>query len=723
MNLPFKIICYINGILFYPAGVTYNAADGEHAMFTLTMPAVPHWSILPERSHAAVFYTDPVSNSWRMLCEGDYIGNSRQRAAVGTRYRSLAFRSTHAMWETTSFAGMCGLASGDIGQQSAANQIQTSQASGIEVRTTPNSLLDLARTNLWGLMSNYVSTGTVMSAFLPNFVNGAMQQVPVDAFYSVARRVADKMFSLYDQDIGGVVTTELVTQLIRQNWSPQALGANTTLETIIRSIENLTMYRHVTIPSPPLYINQEATTPEGFTIGELLFLPHLYSAVPPACNVIFKDQITNIAGGRNFLAEPTRVIVQLSSKINSGNQNLPLFIMSNDVERSVSIGSINNASKVNQTNDGAAPGTLVIHDFLTQEEYHRGVIPQVISLPIQNLTTRLKDENSPTSQATSDPKETNRIIDYASHTARHYYEVARGANRTMSVSTTFLPYAVPGFPCIIEDDDGSFWGMIRSVTHTLTPTQQPSTQLEISHVREAYIVDGTFRNAYNPVWLNRAFLPTNINDTYAKLFGTNAPDAQRAGPGLGAHAAMVPSSIITSVGLSQTAIPLNAKDQVNMDELAAYVIPIQRYTKDGRLVALDTSGTVAEKIRRTGDAQLNCLKFQYRAGITLTQFAKFHKLTGIGANADGTTGGITSPNNTDYVFSQQPPPVDLADGKPHLLFGTPVRMIFEGQEAQRKGSLYGVYTLQKDGINDITYIRQQAALTIKAAIDKIITKD
>jgi len=723
MNLPFKIICYINGILFYPAGVSYNSVDGEHAMFTLTMPAVPHWSILPERSHCAVFFTDPVSNSWRMLCEGDYIGHSRQRSATGGRYRALSFRSTHGLWETTSFAGMAGLASGDV-----ANQQQKQQVSGVETRTTPNSLLDLSRTNLWAMMSAYVSTGTVISEFLPAFITGAMQQVPVDAFYNVARRITDKVFSLFDEDIGGIVSAELVTQLVRQNWSPQALGANTTLETIIRSIENLTMYKHVTIPSPPLYLTEVTESnpnQTGFTIGELLFLPHLYSAVPPVCNVIFKDQITNISGGRNFLAEPTRVVVQLSSKINNGDPNLPLFIMSNDVERSVSIGSLN-ASKVNQTNEEAAPGTLVIHDFLTQEEYHRGVIAQVISLPIQNLTTRLQEQNTPQKQATSDPKETNRIIDYASHTARHYYEVARGAQRTMSVSTTFLPYVVPGFPCLIEDDDGSFWGVVKSVTHTLMPTQQPSTQLELTHVREAYIIDGTFRNAYNPVWLNRAFLPANINDTYTKLFGVNAPDAAKAGSGLGSHAAMVPASIITSTGLTQTAIPLNAKDQVNLDELAAYVIPIQRYTKDGRLIAIDTSSTVAEKIRRTNDVQLGCLKFQYRAGITLTQFAKFHNLPGIDANADGTVGGITSPNNTDYVFSHQPPPPDLAFGKPHLLFGTPFRMIFGGQKAlQTAGNPYGVYTLQNsgNGNGDITYIRQQAALTIKAAIDKLITKD
>jgi hypothetical protein len=715
MNVPFKLLSYINGILFYPAGVSYSSTEGEHATFTLTMPAVPHWAILPVRSHCAVFYTDPVSNSWRLLCEGEYIGDVRQRSASGTRYRALAFRSMHALWETTTYAGMCGLAGGDISQSSRVI------ASGGVAETVANSSLDLYRQNLDAIMRQYVSAGVVISSFIPNFLAGAMQQTPVDAFYNEARQLNHKQFALPDQEIGKVINVELINRLMRESWNSQSLGPNTSLETIVRSIENLSMYKHVTIPAPPIYRTvDQATRIDQYVIGELLFLPHLYCSVPPACNVIFKDQITNLSGQRNYMSEPTRVVVQLSDKLTA--QNLPLFVMSNDAERAVSIGTLRNVKGAaeNQTNEGAAPGTLTIHDFLTREEYDRGVTPQFISLPIQSLVTR-EDEKV---KAASDPvKETNKIIDYTSHSARHYYEVARGAQRRVTVNATFLPYLVPGFPCLVEDDDGSFWGMIASISHSLVPSMQPSTTVEVTHVRDAYIVDGTLRNTYNPLWLNKAFLPNAINKTYDDLFGANAPDAVKAGDSLTPHAAMVPASIITSVGTTQTSISLNAADQVNLDELAAYVIPIQRYTHDGRFVALDTSNTVASKIRRTDDVQLNCLKFQYRPGTTLTQFAKFHKLAGVRDGADSTVSGLTSANDVDYIFSSSPPPTDLAMGTPHLLFGSPVKMKFTGKESLLAGSPYGVYTLESDGNSQVTYIRQQAALTIRDAINQVITKD
>lgn len=715
MNIPFKILAYINGILFYPAGVNYATTEGEHASFTLTMPAVPHWSILPVRSHCAVFYTDPVSNSWRLLCEGEYVGDVRQRSASGTRYRALAFRSMHALWETTTYAGMCGLSGGDMSQSSRI------VASGGVAETVSNSSLDLYKTNLDAIMRQYVSAGVVITSFIPNFLSGAMQQTPVDAFYNEARQLNQKQFALPDQEIGTVIDVVLIKNLMTESWNSQALGPNTALESIVRSIENLSMYQHVTIPAPPIYQTvDEATQIDQYVIGELLFLPHLYSSVPPACNVIFKDQITNLSGNRNFMAEPTRVVVQLSDKLTA--QNLPLFVMSNDAERAVSIGSLHTSptEALNQTNKGAAPGTLTIHDFLTREEYDRGVTPQFISLPIQNLTTRSKDAATPPADQV---KETNKVINYTSHSARHFYEVARGVQRRVTVNAVFMPYLVPGFPCLVEDDDGSFWGMISSISHSLAPSMQPSTTVEVTHVRDAYIVDGTLRNTYNPLWLNKAFLPNAINKTYADLFGPNAPDAVKAGDSLTPHAAMVPASIITSVGTTQTSISLNAADQVNLDELAAYVIPIQRYTQDGRFITVDVENTVATKIRRTDDVQLNCLKFQYRPGTTLTQFAKFHKLAGVKDGADSTVSGLTSSNDVDYVFSSSPPPPDLALGIPHLLFGSPVKMKFTGKESLLAGSPYGVYTLESDGNSQVTYIRQQAALTIKDAINQVITKD
>ena len=77
--------------------------------------------------------------------------------------------------------------------------------------------------------------------------------------------------------------------------------------------------------------------------------------------------------------------------------------------------------------------------------------------------------------------------------------------------------------------------------------------------------------------------------------------------------------------------PLNAPDQVNLDLLAQYVIPTPHYTASGQVSTETPPISVAEKIRRTADVQLNCLMYQYRAGLTLTQFADVPRSAGIAA--------------------------------------------------------------------------------------------
>ena len=98
-------------------------------------------------------------------------------------------------------------------------------------------------------------------------------------------------------------------------------------------------------------------------------------------------------------------------------------------------------------------------------------------------------------------------------------------------------------------------------------------------------------------------------------------------------------------------------------------------------------------------------------------------------DADSTAGGASAPNNPDYAFSAVPPPKDLSANslgqmQPNELYGTPYFMHFVGaQGVNLNGNKYGVYVLQPGGPNSqlVTAFRQQAALTIKAAIDRGLT--
>ena len=713
MATPYKLVAYINGIKFDPMSVSYSANDGGHASFSVQVPAVPEWDILPERSHCAVFYADPVSNSYRLLTEGEYLGYTKGREATGPRFRSLQFRSTNAVWESVKYASFVGLQPG----KDVTEEAQVAAGSGYTVQaasgdgTQSATAFDLARTEIIKFIDDFSNNDTFFAAFIPNFVFGVMQQTPVDAFYYGARKLRNKVFSLQDNEIANVVQGNTFIAMVRDSWAPQNLSAGTSLESIIQAFENICMYKHVSIPSPPLLRLSGSDTGSDNVIAETLFLPHLYSVVPPACNVVFKDQISSIQVGRNFLSEPTRVVTQLTAPVEFGG-GLPLFYMSNDVERSanvaVQLSGNANSNPLNKTNFGTKnAGTLVTHDFLTQEEYHRGVVPKFVNFPLQNL-----QKVSDVSTDDAKNKAVNRFDLYIQSACRHFYEVERGAARSATVLCTFLPYIVPGFPCLIEDDTGSFFGMVAEVNHTMPASGMPQTSLRLTHIREAYVVNGKLRNAMTPVWLNAKFLPENINETYAKLFGVNA--AQNgfvtADNGAVKHAAMVPTIRSEKFGTDNK---LNAAQQVNMDELATGVIPTPVYSTDGQFLTL-SANTVADRIRASADPALAALQFQFRSGTSLSQFIQFHNLQ--------TRRRDSTEDVLDYVFSSSPLPDDLSPDTVDPLFATPRRLIFEGrQAAEDPNNGYGVYRVDTSFGAALTEIRQRSARTIAAAIARRVT--
>lgn len=681
MTLPLSVVAYINGVRFMPSSVGYFNQAGMHPTFTVDIPAVPELDVLPERSHCVLFFADPVGNHWRMLCEGEYVGYTKTKSAVGARRRCLTFRSLHAMWETTQYQSFCGIL--------AKGGVSALMAGQVLPGENPDTSLDLARANIQAFMEAFSASSTRISTFLPAFAEAAMQQSPVDAFYYPSRKAQQKLFAFADTKIGEVLTPKLFEQMIRNEWPGGGPNTAMTLEQIVCHFENLAMYQHIGLPAPPLY--KEGVLPET------IWLPHLYSVVPPACNVIFKDQITDIQSSRNFLAEPTRVITELMLPGGGGNSAVPAVVMTNGIERTFNFIETLQDERV-------PPNRLVTHGVISKEEYLRGINPVHVDFPFANLSAAAAAAENGLTEA--------QISQYLQQASRHYYFVTRGASRQTVVNCVYLPYLVPGLPCLIEDDSGSFWGVIQSVSHSLPSTGQPSTSIIVTHLRETYIVDGTIRNTPNPMWLNTKFLPSEINSTYAKLFGTN--ETEIASPISGtrsAFAAMVPADVITSVGVITKEDKVDAQQQVNLDELASYVVHVPRYTKDGRLISADSlTVPMAEHLRNAADPTKAMLRYQYRPGVTISQYAAFHNLAEVDESADG-------------VFEDTLPPQYLAEvtGEGHPLFGAPHKLVFTGNKTNQNNP-YGIYQTEKVNGQEIDNYRQRVADLIGKAIARRITE-
>lgn len=699
MALHNKVVMYVNGVRIWPESVTVLAQTGGYVRFTVSVPAVKEWTILPKRSHAVVFYMDPLTSTWRLMCEGEYVGRSKTKTGEGQRALSLMFEGLHAAWDRITFTNMSSLLSPAAQSQDRQDSVALSQLSARangRILNVPSqdSRASSPLTDFNSLVDRTTGPATRISGFLPNFIKQAVQQTPVDSYYMAARKWVQKMFALIDEEIGFILDRTRANDFIKNGFNTMGLGPNATLHQIVTAYENMAMYHHVPILNPPIYkTSDDARDTTGIQIiPEMMFLPFLYHTVPPACNVIFADQVSSFNETRNFITEPTRVIARL--EVNQGpSTGIPVFYMVN------SSGSENVVRAA--TNPAMPPALSVTHDMFSREELDMGVISRFVGVGIEKLTGDPNNEDTAPS-----------LEAYMVNAARHHYEVERKKTISQQVTCTFLPYIVPGFATLVEDKTGPFFGIVAQVQHTFQSNGTASTSITVTNVRDAFVRQGKNRTPFAPNWLNKRFRAQQISDTYSKLFGNNFS---------GNFAAMVPPGQLTT---QEGEAPDDdfkdffVLDRPNLDELARLVIPVPTYSQDLSQIVDVPDQSIATKIRSTfGNRDRRFLEYQFRAGTSLSQYVDFHEL---------------SPRDVDDRSQNPPEDLDTSLGTAggHKLFGSPMALSFTGKLSNDDSltrafvtSEFGLYTVP-DGVSPkISRERQDAARLIQRAINRLATED
>ena len=729
-----KVIVYINGVLIDPISVSVTSTRNALSNFTIDVPGIPEWDILPARSPVAVFYADDVSNKWRLLVEGEYIAYNKVKTASGQRSVSLRCRSLHGCFEHATNLSVGSLAC-QPNTTDTARQLELI-ANGRVIAPTGTNTLDVPTTA--GLLALAAKGSATVSVFFPELVRYVLSQMPVEAYYLYERRLAEKMFSLFDVEIQQTIDVRRLN-ILAENIRQQGYDDGATLMALLNRYESMFMYQHIPVLAPPIYgkskdidsaaqriRNTGAPGVSDARIPELLFTPYLYDVIPPACNVIFQDQIQVLNRGEDFSATPTRVITTLTTAV---GQNSPKVHMANNVT-----GSFDAATDLVAAYPGNNPGRGASHCVLSGDEMNRGVIAHPISIPLETV---LGNNAAPETSWEN----------FFSQATRHYFSVVTGEYKTAQLTCVYLPMLVPGVTCLVEDLTGPFHGYIESVTHILSNDSAPQTVVDISHVRPAIIRDGVNMTPPLPIWLNAAFRPAGIggtaistatntidtNGTWAQLFGVNAVDLVGGGK---PHAAMVPESTITVGILDSVKMPGGVRSDsdpnayteqhVDMDKLASKVVPVYTFDKDAQFKGI-SENTIADTLRKSADPNLAMRAYNWRPGVSLSQYVNFHALavTGLGEAIDAVnseTGG--QPPETLFNVS------DLnKDGTP--FFSAPIRAVFQGTYGIDKKTLevttngadhYGAYKL--DTVNGKRYnpTRQLSMLTIKDAINRRITK-
>ena len=689
----YSVVVYINGTRFFPRGVSVSANVGELLSFTVDVTPVAEWAILPPRSHVVVFFVDPVTESWRMLCEGEFVGFTRSKNQQGQRSRTLMCRGLHGYVEQAKYLNVAGLLNNTASVTGSLVDIKArADANGSAVSTSPASDAYDAPVGLTNILLATTGLSASPNQMVAAVLKGMTEQTNVEAVYAVARKVYQKWYSITDTSITRWVDSMRFVDLAQNGFNFGGLNAETTIGEVMRTYLSLLSYRPVPLLAPPYYAPSDVPSADTSTTvisPELMFLPTLYNTIPPACNVIYNDQITHLDGTVDYRASCTRVVGQVSSLLLQSSANLPLFYMANNNQ---GVDTVAESSTLTDAH-------MVTHGALSTHERDMGIITSYVPLTVEKTLPVLSNAAAKTGVVTDSGEILNKYFKMAVRTA---YDATQGESKVVSVGTIFLPYLAAGFTCLIEDGDTPILGYIESITHVLPQGAAPTTNLVVSQVHECFVRDGQTRTAPMAVSINAAFAPSRVADTYTKLFGTNNDQVG------GAIATMVPPAAFIKESVEDPNDETSASYQVNMDKLASQVVAVPRYANDGT-VTLAYSTPHADRLRTasTGNLTQTLYNAQYRAGMSLSDYMIAHDVIPNGVDPD-TIDDASTPGHLPPAQLTTPDP---ARGNP--LFAAPNAIVAHGP-----GGTHGFFNVK---VNDWSIERERAVKVIAQAIDAGLT--
>jgi len=222
------------------------------------------------------------------------------------------------------------------------------------------------------------------------------------------------------------------------------------------------------------------------------FRPDIWFVPPPACNIIFPEEVATLSFGRDLLRETTRLQLSTFNAVMGDDVilNQVYFAPQIDQVQSLTSGGLGTAK------------TALIYPH----ERYSGIIPKMEKISDLSFYSRLSEDQKITGEA-KDLKEDevaskaeNQLETWAARTAVFTYLSRRYDARTLDLQMKFTPRLAVGFPALVIDrtnpeqlDDSEpqttnpfspnhFLGMVRSLSHSISQSGA-TTSIHLSHVR------------------------------------------------------------------------------------------------------------------------------------------------------------------------------------------------------------------------------------------------
>lgn len=501
-------LVYLNGIEVPCPSVSVSYGVGQIPEATLSFP--PHRYLnrigAEDRLEVVIFYLDTLINpgkpEFRLLFEGEIVGWSYNSSSSG---RQMTFNAVADISIFTQLNFHFLSSTNDIVGHFAANDSSgVAQAGAVypfslfkkglvyrEAVAPPKTVPPSDVTTPFEIMYNVVR-GLVDSQITPQ-----LRSVPAVNFFARwarKRNFINRFSALPIFEEGGgdtkvfpiIQAAQATTVLDTLKTSvATSVGNAGTIMDVLREVYGHVLFEIAMLPTAPVF---RAKIDDGTILGSpqnpppvaggnplqpirllnYFVKPQMYFGVAPMCNVFFPSMITHYSYTENYVTQPTRTYVsdQLYGQMLTGNPLNALALQigypdeANAVLRSGVSGTDPKASakQINNNNKNL---------LLYPEEFYKG--PSTYRMAVPKWFTYLSNQTATTNQGT-DPELNSVQILLSSYVTYEHYR-ARYAKRGGAVNLAWNPYPVPGFPCVVFDQEASEFhtvGYLNSVTQNLS---------------------------------------------------------------------------------------------------------------------------------------------------------------------------------------------------------------------------------------------------------------
>ncbi|KKN98651.1 hypothetical protein LCGC14_0147630 [marine sediment metagenome] len=327
-----------------------------------------------------------------------------------------------------------------------------------------------------GLLAGFVRIIAAVSGVDPGPAGGRILNI----FFREAllrNRILDQVYAAENDDTAiKLMETTVFFQSIQNTISE--LGANqATLRDMLKLSLTPIYYTHAPITTP--YYN-----PDKDSLYTLMMKPELFFAPPPSCNLIFPDEYTSVSYARNYLAEPTRLLVQERATVATGGAGAQDMQPMHFAPATTAVIESVKKIEAGQNIPGVVPGSGAFSKFLSLKHPHEqftGPIPvwqSISQYPSYTATKAAAGQPTP----------------HITDTANYEFYKMRFGTRMANVTAKFLPRLVCGLPAAVidkpvlqseldESHPSHLLGSIITLTHSVDAVSGGTTSFTLEKVR------------------------------------------------------------------------------------------------------------------------------------------------------------------------------------------------------------------------------------------------